>query len=43
MTRERISRRFSWETIVDEIERTYLEVDARRYAARADVAIEAPA
>ena len=43
MTKERISRRFSWETIVDEIERTYLEVDARRYVARAEVSMEAPA
>lgn len=43
MTKERISRRFSWETIVDEIERTYLEVDARRYVARVEVSVESPA
>ncbi|HEX7879958.1 MAG TPA: glycosyltransferase [Candidatus Eisenbacteria bacterium] len=42
MTRDRISRRFSWETIVDAIETTYLEVDARRYVARAEAPIESP-
>jgi|GEM_PF-53507 len=43
MTKERISRRFSWETIVDDIEQTYLEVDARRYTARLPTPIELPA
>ena len=43
MTKERISRRFSWETVVDDIEQTYLEVDARRYTARAETPIELPA